>query len=513
MRETLAQFWVLLRRVGLAGLLLTLAGCGGEQLATPLSVATPTAIRQLQAVDPTALSATISINGASYNLLPDSESGNWSAVIDVPVSGETEVTITWYEIFGGVRLQLAQQTQTVDIGSDGGSVNFGDAYVVSGEGFDRDNDGFSNLDERNIGTSPIDNGDRPDNASMVLSINLPPQVAVLRGGVSAAAVRNGVDVPLVREADTLYTGRVSGLPTDTSVALTVRINSLLHDSVVVASASRDISLITGENSVTIMAADFSTAADSDADGRTNIEEIRQNRDPLAVADYPIAKTSNPPLIDGVLDDAVWNQMFLANGAASGRAIDTLVFSEGSGLTTDGLTSEWSAVADGDNLYIAARIVDDIVSFDSGMQWWNDDSVEVFLDGDHSRLSSYDGINDLHLTFRIGDEQVFKNQNSIAIPAGLVYVISQAGFDSDVAGDSFASDLNADGVTDTGYNLELSIPLAELDLVAGQPFGINFEYNDDDDGAGRDSKYAWIGETGADIGHIDPRAMGTGEISN
>ena len=494
---------------------LLLVACGGEQvqMRTDMMVPTPTAIRQVQAVDPTALSATVSVNGASFNLLPDSETGDWSATVDVPASGVTDVTITWFEIYQGVRLQLAQQTRSVDIGIDGATVEFGDAYVVSGEGFDRDNDGFSNLDERNLNTSPIDSADRPDNATMLLTVNLPPQFALLRGGVVAVAIRDGVDVPLIKQSDTLYTGSVNGLPTNTEIALTVNVNSQRFSNVPVAQAMRTINLIAGENSVTVLAGDFSTAADSDSDGRTNIEEVRQNRDPLNLVDYSIAKTSNTAVIDGVFDDVLWSGLFQANGATSARTIDTLVFSEGSGLTSDGLFSEWAAIADDANLYIAVRIIDNVVSFDSGLQWWNDDSIEWFVDGDYSRLASYDGINDLHLTFRVGDEQVFRNQNSIDIPAGLNYIISQAGFDADIASGNFDTDVNGDNVTDTGYNLELSVPLAELDLQPGQPFGINFEYNDDDDGAGRDSKYSWVGETGADIGHIDPRAMGTAQIDN
>ncbi len=502
-----------LLRVLFALITLSLVACVGEAMRTNMTVPTPTAIRHVQAVDPTALSATVTINGASFNLLPDNDTGDWNAIIEVPVSGETDVTISWFEIYQGVRLLLARQTRSVDIGSEGATVDFGDAYVVSGDEFDRDNDGFFNLDERNLNTSPIDSADRPDSASMLLTINLPPQFALLRGGVAAAAIRDGVDVPLQKQSDTLYTGVISGLPTNTEIGLTINVNSLLHINVPVAQATRSINLIVGENSVTVLAADFSTAADSDGDGRTNIDEVRQNRDPLNLVDYLVAKTSNAALIDGVFSDALWSGLLLANGATSGRTIDTLVFSEGSGLTSDGLFSEWVAIADETNLYVAVRVVDNIVSFDSGLQWWNDDSIEWFMDGDYSRLESYDGVNDLHLTFRVGDEQVFRNQNSIDIPVGLVFIISQAGFDADIASGNFDTDINGDGVTDTGYNLELAVPLSELDLVPGQPFGINFEYNDDDDGAGRDSKYSWVGETGADIGHIDPRAMGTAEISN
>lgn len=492
--------------------LLTLIGCGAEPARTGVSLTTPEALRQLQAVDPTALSATVSVNGASYNLLPDADSGNWSTVIEVPAREDLQVTITWYEIYDGVRLQLARQTQPVSTGSDGAAVEFGDAYVVDGEGFDRDNDGFSNLEERNAGTSPIDSTDRPDNASLSLTIILPPQVAALRGGVDATAVRGGVQLPLVRQSGAIFAGSVAGLATGLEVPLTVRVNSSLQEAVLVAEASATVTLATGENLLTIEAADFSTAADTDADGRTNIEEIRQGRNPLALVDHEIAVTSNPPVIDGLLDDAAWSGLLLANGGEVGHTLDTLIFSEGSGLTEDGLRSEWSAVADADRLYIALRIVDNTISFDSNLQWWDDDSIEWYLDGDYSRLAGFDGIDDMHLTFRVGDEQLFINQNSIEPPAGLVFAISQAGFDSDIASGRFSVDINEDGVTDTGYNLEISVPLAQLGLAVGQPFGINFEYNDDDDGGGRDSKYSWVGETGADIASIDPRAMGTGQIN-
>lgn len=117
-----------------------------------------------------------------------------------------------------------------------------------------------------------------------------------------------------------------------------------------------------------------------------------------------------------------------------------------------------------------NVTDDRLVNDSSF-WYNDDSVEIMIDGDYGRGASYDGINDFQLGFRWNDPMIARGANSAPIPPGAVFEIV------DTAG---------------GYRLEVALPLTELGIALGygQLFGLDVHANDDDDAEARDAKIAW-----------------------
>jgi len=175
----------------------------------------------------------------------------------------------------------------------------------------------------------------------------------------------------------------------------------------------------------------------------------------------VLHTDLAPAIDGAID-GIW-------GSAPGNDVPNVTL--GSAVPAADLSARYKILWDDANLYVLAEVTDDVLTNDSGTTWYADDTVEVFIDGDNSRGSSYDGANDFQLSVRWNDGTIIAGSNSAPAPAG-----AQAGI---------ASSAN-------GYVMEMKLPLAQIGVnpVAGAHFGLEVQVNDDDDGGDRDTKMAW-----------------------
>ena len=200
-----------------------------------------------------------------------------------------------------------------------------------------------------------------------------------------------------------------------------------------------------------------------------------------------------PDTDGVTTTAEWSAGVAAsqlNYVTSRNDIDNLLLSpvpdylDGSGY------SRWRAMHDGTNLY-----VDIFVSSDSrdsiytdSEQPWHDDSVELFIDGDNSKSTEYDGINDFQVT----------------LPA-------EPGNNTPVVSGSSASGLGIFYRSTAGLGTmkyEVSINLESAGITVGAPFGFDIHINEDDNGGDRDAKWGWFEKTGNDRSWYDPSVLGT-----
>ncbi len=136
-----------------------------------------------------------------------------------------------------------------------------------------------------------------------------------------------------------------------------------------------------------------------------------------------------------------------------------------------LTGRWRANWDENNLYIWVGVVDERHLSDS-KEYWQDDSIEIYIDADASRGDSYDNFNDFHLGFSLGKNKV-------------------------IAGGTTPSDkLNSikfhTRQLSTGYQLEVAIPWSTLNIIpqAEHTLGFDIQINDDDNGNARDAKMSW-----------------------
>jgi len=120
------------------------------------------------------------------------------------------------------------------------------------------------------------------------------------------------------------------------------------------------------------------------------------------------------------------------------------------------------------LYLAFRVRDASVVYDSGVRYWHDDGIEVALDGMYDRV--YGGNDDYMFAFR--PDGTFLNFDRKAPPV-----------------------LRAVSVGSGGYNMEMGIPLSILTpspVSGGTRMGITFGLRDDDDGGLLDGYLIWEG---------------------
>lgn len=180
----------------------------------------------------------------------------------------------------------------------------------------------------------------------------------------------------------------------------------------------------------------------------------------------VKQAVTPPVIDGLIDP-VWanaNRYSMNNHVVRGSGV----------WFHQDLWSTYRALYDQDNLYFLIEVQDDVLVTDSAA-WYDDDDVEIMIDGDRSGGNSYDGNNDFEFGFRWNDPHITPGVNSAPVPAGAQFALVP---------------------TVQGYAVEILLPLADMDIlpVAGSTFGLDVHINDDDDGGPRDLKLTWYGAT-------------------
>lgn len=193
---------------------------------------------------------------------------------------------------------------------------------------------------------------------------------------------------------------------------------------------------------------------------------------------PIERTLITPTIDGAIDP-LW-------AGTTVQPINNLLI--GAPVAATDLAGAFRALHDDEKLYFLVEVTDDAKHNDSGDQWWEDDAVELYIDGDRSRNTSYDGRNDFQLVLRWHDDTVIRGPNSAPPPPGLRF---------------------AQVDTPTGYRVEVAIPLAELGITRGMEpvLGLDVQVIDDDDGDVRENKVAW--HTTVDETWFNPALFGGG----
>lgn len=151
-----------------------------------------------------------------------------------------------------------------------------------------------------------------------------------------------------------------------------------------------------------------------------------------------------------------------------------------------LAAEWRSSWDDEAFNVWVDVRDDKLVQDSPEKW-ADDSIEIYLDVDNSRKKSYDGRNDLKLSYRLKDRTVtLDGVNSKAIVDGVKFTMKNM---------------------PKGYRLETSIPWDVLQMkpAANKRLGFEVQINDDDSGKQRDGKIAWNAK--ADKAWKNPQMFG------
>jgi len=210
---------------------------------------------------------------------------------------------------------------------------------------------------------------------------------------------------------------------------------------------------------------------------------------------PIAIAAHPPAIDGVLDDiwktGPWNRDFHYPNGPGG--VDNF---------KDAAIS-WRGLYDDQYLYLFVLVNDDTLVRDSGNESWNDDGVELWFDGDNSKGTTYDGVNDIGIAFRYSGD----SDNPLIFDP-----FTTSGAAGDFSGVMSGATYTGDGVLGM-FSLEVAVPLATLGIspTPGYQFGLEVDYNDDDDGGAVDTKVKYFSMI--DQSWQNPSVLGTVQFTD
>ena len=215
-----------------------------------------------------------------------------------------------------------------------------------------------------------------------------------------------------------------------------------------------------------------------------------------------AAAQAPPEVDGEL---VHVPLIPTGELASGIVLDgdlgdwatlpAIVTNDGPVPSTDPANSgqmRWQVAADSSTLFFAATITDDnIVAGQHGDDYWNEDSIELYLNvsGDLLATTSGDGI---------GQITISPVDRGNTDPTQLT--VSGSGAPQfGVTGFVFA--------TTAGWGLEIAVDLgSKLDLVDQAEFGLQVQANGSS-GGDRDLKLSWSNADVDDVSFQDPSVFG------
>lgn len=312
-----------------------------------------------------------------------------------------------------------------------------------------------------------------------------------------------VELPRTGTAPDLWSGIVNVPANRTSIvnvswSQTYATRDVIYD-LTLAEQQKVITVNSEPKSVEFLLGGYNTNNhDQDDDGLSNLAEIEQSRSPVDRVDAYIGP-------DGAYPTGLAHPF----SSECGTQLPSAVRIQYAGASTDSdppedLTAWWCAtlvpeqtdaagnIIPVESIKIIVNVLDDIFPItDSAIgRKYDDDSIEIFIDGNNSKGTNYDGTDDYQLIF------LADGDNSAPLVKGPGVVTN------------LLSDMQ---LTTSGYKLTVYLPRAEVGIQNGQPFGINVEVNDDDDGGARDAKYSWIGKKDFDRSWIQPRAFGTSQI--
>lgn len=192
----------------------------------------------------------------------------------------------------------------------------------------------------------------------------------------------------------------------------------------------------------------------------------------------IKRTDIPPVLDGI-PDALWS------GVEAVSLDEVFIVS-----TIDPLDCSVTVQTtwDDDFLYVLYEVEDDIYGVDSSAGW-QDDSVQIYLDGDNAKGSAYDA-NDAELYMRRSGKGGVEGTMGIFYREGLTWAVNERS---------------------GGYSAEVRIAWNGFPFspMSDREFGIDFQVNDDD-GGNPDAVLKWADPTGT--GNQNPSHFGTAILS-
>lgn len=171
-----------------------------------------------------------------------------------------------------------------------------------------------------------------------------------------------------------------------------------------------------------------------------------------------ARATGPITIDGILSEAGWTITNMVTKPIIGTPNNTVTF---------------GVLWDDTYLYVGAKVLDATLISDSAPYPWQDDAIEIYIDGDHDRGTSYDS----------HDRQIVQGWN---YPPNSPSIW--------VNGNQTSGILHAFATITGGYSVEVAIPWTNFGITpsAGTVIGFDVANDDDDTGGLRQSQLMWAG---------------------
>lgn len=218
-------------------------------------------------------------------------------------------------------------------------------------------------------------------------------------------------------------------------------------------------------------------------GRGENAQARTLQQTALVAQFAFASTA--PSLDGSVD-GVWSQ-------ATAYSLQRVSINNGpaSSPSAANISANFRGLYNATNLYLLIDVTDDVRSTDNVNEWWMNDSVELFVDGNLSRGTSYDGVNDRQLAMTFANAAFIAGSGGLPVPAGAQFVRVVTSGNS--------------------YRIEAVLPLSAIGVSAqaGTRFGFEVGVNDDDDGGMINYRLNW--NDAAAGAWLNPSLFGIGEL--
>lgn len=338
--------------------------------------------------------------------------------------------------------------------------------------------------------------------------------AIAPEDLDPTVIINNAEVTMVRNGD-LWTGSAT-VDKNSAVVLSVEWHEVLPDTtrLLLARASHTQNNVTSEFLFSVLENSYTSTGegrefDQDGDKISNLEERKRGLNPLVaevptndvIPDVSIFGTNLTTKIDGRQDpaDTFWSFATYTDRNNQKLAINNLIRNDTDSEVAAPISEyQWAAIHDGSYLtiFIWGKAPDstNTVNGDSAVNFFDDDSVEIYWDGDLSRLpNGYDFVDDMLLNIPLarGLGPVFEENNSSAVDKRIMRGNSVK--------DAFIFDEQNPALVEFGTcfcggaersTWEVRIDLTAAKIPVGRTFGFEIQINRDDDGATRDSKWAW-----------------------
>ncbi|MFK7852727.1 MAG: PKD domain-containing protein [Granulosicoccus sp.] len=261
-------------------------GVDGNQAA--MAFTAPARLLQSRIVVRENLILEVTIEGRVQTVLPNA-SGQYVFRTTVTPNTSTVVSLVWFEQIGDTLLTLATASKPLNVGSVSSPATLRFADSEFNTEIDDDDDGFSNLRERQEGTRFDDSND-PDTAPIIVTLNfrvfLPVELEnaseEVRAQVSAQAFVNDQVVILSREGDQ-WRGSTS-VTEGSDPLITANFFATAEQVLQLANFSRSQNVGTGANIDFLSDVYEVESFNNDGDAFSNAQEIAAGSDPLNPSD-------------------------------------------------------------------------------------------------------------------------------------------------------------------------------------------------------------------------------------